>query len=208
MADEYQFSALVYDFILSRPLRPIRNSISSFILSHKHKRIIDVCCGTGEQLRLLEGNSLQLTGIDISESMLKQARKKSHNIKYIKTDWSLPLKEPLTPEVDCAIITFGLHEKRQQVYNQLFINTLKAVKPGGHILLCDFCRVKEGFTSQLIGHYCIPAIERLAGQEHFAHYRHWMKSGALEGFCRHHNLNCQTLSYHFKKCVCLYMIQK
>ena len=110
MKDEYRYTGALYDFLLSRPLRPIRFSIRSFTLENNHKRILDICCGTGEQLRLLEGNNLHLTGVDLSASMLREAKKKSNEINYLCMDWSQPQIDHGLNIIDCAIISFGLHE--------------------------------------------------------------------------------------------------
>lgn len=208
MKDEYRYSGALYDFLLSRPMRPIRSSIRSFILKNNHKRILDICCGTGEQLRLLENNNLDLIGIDLSASMLKQAKKKSNEIRYLCMDWSqLKINHGLN-NIDCAIISFGLHEKTPENHDRIFLNTIKVVKEGGQILLCDFCTVGRSLLSRITGQLFLPSIERAAGQTHFSNYRNWMGTGALEGFCERHGFYPKIVSSHFNNCVNICLIEK
>lgn len=207
MTDEYQTTAYIYDFLLSRPLRSIRLNIHAFINDQNHKRIVDICCGTGEQLRLLNPTDHELTGIDVSAGMLKQARKKSHEtITYLCMDGSQMKLEP--EHFDCAIISFALHEKKQEFHDLIFLNGLQMVRPGGHIVICDFCQLADTLSSKLFGHFLIPMVERSAGLEHFTHYKSWMQQGALEGFCTRHGYQQDLISSHFNGCVQLCSIKK
>jgi len=207
MTDEYQTTACLYDFLLSRPLRPIRLNILSFIKAHNHRRILDICCGTGEQLRLLSQHDHDLTGIDASAGMLKQARKKSsESITYMHMDGT---QIDFPPELfDCTIISFGLHEKKKENHDLLFDKGLRMVRPKGHIILCDFSQVGNSFTSKLVGNILLPIIERSAGMDHFNNYQNWMRQGALEGFCSRHGHLAIHISTHLYGCVELCAIKK
>jgi len=207
MADEYLTTAHVYDLLLSLPLRPIRLNIRSFIRDKSHKRILDICCGTGEQLRILHQADHELTGIDLSAAMLNQARKKSPEaITYLCMDGTQMNFEP--ESFDCAIISFALHEKEKKVHDRIFLKGFQMVRPGGHIVLCDFCQVADTLSSRLFGRFLLPMVEKSAGPEHFANYQSWMQQGALEGFFERHNHQPDLISSHFKGCVQLCSIKK
>ena len=47
----------------------------------KHHRVLDVGCGTGNFSLKLAGYGCEVTGIDLSEEMLAQARHKAEGIK-------------------------------------------------------------------------------------------------------------------------------
>ena len=72
--DEYQNIAAIYDVLFSRALREIRSHICTTLTHLRTKTVIDLCCGTGEQLRMLEGDDILLTGVDRSQAMLARAR--------------------------------------------------------------------------------------------------------------------------------------
>lgn len=194
--DEYKKIAAIYDFILSWPLRSIRYNILSFITSKHHKQIIDLCCGTGEQLLGLAHPDRHLTGIDLSPAMLIQARKKSpESITYLQGDATLATVE--ADFFDCAILSFALHEKSEKIHNRLFVKACDIVRPGGHIILCDFSQVTDSTLSQFFGHVLIPMVEKLAGSKHFENYQYWMRHGALESFCARHNKQPEQISSHY-----------
>jgi len=207
MRDEYQTTAYLYDFFLSRPIRPIRFNICSYIKSQNHRRILDICCGTGEQLRLLPQHDHDLTGIDTSTSMLKQAQKKSsESITYLCMDGTQI--DFTTKQFDCTIISFGLHEKKRETHDLLFREGLRLVRPKGHIILCDFSHVGNSVRSKIIGNILLPIIERTAGMDHFKNYQNWMRQGALEGFCSRHGHQARHISTHLNGCVEICAIKK
>lgn len=55
--------------MLSPFIRPIRQKIIAIIKQHRYGAILDVCCGTGEQLKMLKIHGLEGKGIDLSEAM-------------------------------------------------------------------------------------------------------------------------------------------
>ena len=205
--DDYHSTAPIYDLILSLPLRPIRKAIHTFVRRQGHQHILDICCGTGEQLRRLHGPEMELTGIDLSPAMLAQARKKSPApIAYLEMDGTR--MDFGAKRFDCAIISFALHEKSRQIHDQIFTKAMEVIRPDGHLLLCDFCRVGTGPLARFFGHSLIPMVEKHAGEEHFSNYQQWMRSGALEGFCGRHGLPVKRLGSHFGGCVQLISIIK
>ncbi len=59
------------------------------LLSHQNqhpKRILDVCCGTGTMCELLSAEGFEMSGVDLSAEMIRQAKKKASrkrlNIRY------------------------------------------------------------------------------------------------------------------------------
>jgi ubiquinone/menaquinone biosynthesis C-methylase UbiE len=46
-------------------------------LAHKPRKVLDVCCGTGSMCELLTAKGLELTGVDLSHTMIEAARKKA-----------------------------------------------------------------------------------------------------------------------------------
>lgn len=71
----------------------------------KSLKIIDISCGTGRHSIELTKRGYNMTGIDLSESQLKRAKKKakSHNLKidFQKLD---AMKMPFKKEFDVAIM--------------------------------------------------------------------------------------------------------
>lgn len=184
--DEYKNIAPRYDFLLSSAMRSLRNTICTYVKHCRARNIIDLCCGTGEQLRMLSQEDILLTGVDLSGAMLNQARSASpDSIHYLETDAShLPLP---ANEYDIVIISFALHEKPAFLHKKIFQEACRLVTYQGHIIIADYATVPTGIASWVTGKLIIPLIERFAGLDHYHNYRDWMAGGALEGFLQRQN---------------------
>ena len=202
--DEYQHIAACYDLLFSRSLRAVRSNICTYLSHCRAGKIIDLCCGTGEQLRMLSKEGILLTGVDNSSAMLARARKKSpESIRYLEADaCRLPLADG---SYDGVIISFALHEKTVLQYSAIFHEACRLLKPGGHIIIADYGRPPAGLWPRLVGNIVIPLIERTAGIAHYHNYRDWMKNGALQGFLARENPGQALLiASHFQGCIHLY----
>jgi len=72
MKNEYDIMAKIYDLVLFLFLKPIRIAVMNMLLKYKENSILDLCCGTGNQLQLLSRNGFKdLHCLDISNSMLE-----------------------------------------------------------------------------------------------------------------------------------------
>lgn len=199
--DEYHNTAAIYDLLFSRSLRNIRNNICTLISHYRAENVIDLCCGTGEQLRMLSRNDILLTGVDISPSMLARAREKSpESIHYLEADASqLPLPDA---SHDAVIISLALHEKTTLRNKAIFREACRLLRPDGHIVIADYSRPPSALSPLLLGKLVIPAIERMAGINHYHNYREWMTNGAIEGFLARENPGRTVLiSPHFHGCI-------
>ncbi|MEA2021895.1 MAG: class I SAM-dependent methyltransferase, partial [Candidatus Caldatribacteriota bacterium] len=74
MKSKYSFMAKLYDPIFYLSLKPIRIAVMNELLNYREKVILDLCCGTGNQLNLLSKHGFKnLYCLDISNSMLEIA---------------------------------------------------------------------------------------------------------------------------------------
>ncbi len=208
LKDEYKNTAAVYDLLFSRALRSIRHNICTFLTHYRAQNVIDLCCGTGEQLRMLNKNEIRLTGVDLSSSMLVRARKNSPaSIQYLEADASrLQLPDA---SYDGVIISFALHEKTALQHTAIFREACRLLRPDGHIIIADYSLPPAGISPLLLGRMLVPAIERAAGINHYHNYRDWMETGALEGFLARENPGKTTLiAPHFQGCIHLYAVSQ
>ena len=83
---EYQYSAKFYDPLLFPFIRPIRNKVIALVKRYNYKSILDVCCGTGDQLKLLKQHGFESEGIDLSDAMLSVAGKGEHKADCMHQD--------------------------------------------------------------------------------------------------------------------------
>lgn len=199
--DEYQNTARIYDLLFSHALKTLHETIRTCLNYQKATNVIDLCCGTGEQLRSLAGMNMILTGVDISQAMLNQARIKSpSSIHYFESD-ARNTKLP-SGKYDGVILSFALHEKDAKHHQSIFKEACRLVHPRGQILIADYCIPPEEILSQVLSTIGFQSIERLAGINHYHSYKDWMASGAVEGFLDRNNPGKLSLiSEHYKGCV-------
>lgn len=85
----YPNSAKYYDLLEDKKkIDKEVNFLSKHLKKAKVKTILDVGCGTGIYLVELKKNGFEVEGLDLSEYMLKEARKKDSKIKLYKKDMS------------------------------------------------------------------------------------------------------------------------
>ena len=193
MSDSYQNIAAVYNRLFSTSLKQLREDIRTYIFHRKFKKIIDICCGTGEQLTSLERPDMQLSGLDNSPAMLEQARQycgpgtELHFLDASKNVFS-------KGSFECAVISLSLHEKRPAEIQLIFENARNLVQEKGVIIIADYSPSPSSLWGKVIGKLIIPVIEKCAGSEHYNNYIKWMQTGGLEGFLSQQNQQADIIS--------------
>ncbi len=205
ITDEYRTIAPFYEKILGEILHPLRKDVRTFIHYHKHKRIIDVCCGTGKQLEMLVEPDMTLFGIDLSFAMLKEAADRE-NINFIQKD--VTEIDFDKHSFDAVLISFALHEKSSFDRDIILQKSWDLVREGGHLIIADYCRQPFSFAGILFGKLIIPLLERAAGKKHYLHYRSWMMDGALDAHIQNLSERKEIISYHFGRSVLLCAVFK
>ncbi len=121
------------------------------------KKAIDLCCGPGHFTRLLAKyfNCSEVTGVDLSEPMLKKAQEnaKKENLtdilKYIKSDVS-NLETVESKSVDLVSFMDGAHHMNStQDITKILREADRVTKPEGMIILLDPVRPKTSSTANL-----------------------------------------------------------
>lgn len=176
--DEYARFASLYDPLVGPFLRPIHKGMLAALISRQCHKVIDLCCGTGLMTGMMADAGFTPVGIDLSPSMLKVARAKHPNATFIDCD-AANLFFP-DNEFDAVTISFALHEKPLDLAYAILGEGVRVVKPGGLVLIADY-RLPVPRQSRWMG-WAIAMIERLAGKEHFTHYRNFMDNGGSESF--------------------------
>ncbi|MDQ8739030.1 methyltransferase domain-containing protein [Paenibacillus sp. LHD-38] len=115
----YDIIGMEYD--TSRKADPqITQRLINHLQVFDNSRVLDVACGTGNYTIALSQLCLKMTGTDISEEMLKNAREKSNHVIWDKADVNnLPYQEEEFSGATCilAIHHFeNLYKAFQQVY--------------------------------------------------------------------------------------------
>ena len=191
--EAYQHSAKFYDRILFPFIRPIRNRVISLVRKYRYSTILDVCCGTGDQLKLLKQHGFNGEGIDISNAMLNVARKGKPKADCFHQDATQMQYE--NAKFDLVMTAFALHEKEHETARKIVEEMFRVTTEGGDMLIVDY---ELGEKTSTLSKVLIYFIEWLAGGEHYKNFRTYNKKGGLPTLLSGMPLT-ETERYYFAK---------
>ncbi|WP_018124511.1 class I SAM-dependent methyltransferase [Desulfovibrio oxyclinae] len=199
--DEYARFAGIYDWVVGRPLGSVFRKL--ILTLPQGGGLLDVCCGTGMFAAMARERGFSVCGLDRSAPMLAVARRKRPGLPLVRADASaMPFGGE---QFHLATVTFALHEKPQFVREAILAEILRVLRPGGTILLADYCH-PHGASRPAAA--AAGLVERLAGAEHHRNYADWMRRGAAEGFLDDSGLNWERLAYGLSGVAGIYRVRQ
>jgi demethylmenaquinone methyltransferase/2-methoxy-6-polyprenyl-1,4-benzoquinol methylase len=168
----------LYDPLFEPPLRPLRQAVLTLAAATTPapRRVLDVCSGTGTQLRALRSAGYEAWGADLSPAMLRQARRRlAPGVAPLQNAKALAFR---AGAFDLAIASMALHEKRAPTAVAMLGEMIRVVRPGGHLLLADYTPSAE---ASRVGRMIRFAVERAVGGNHYRNYRAYLRGGGLDG---------------------------
>jgi demethylmenaquinone methyltransferase/2-methoxy-6-polyprenyl-1,4-benzoquinol methylase len=126
-----------YDAIV-RPIRRMRRRVVEVSGAAPGTRVLDVATGTGEQAFAFVEAGAKVIGVDISEAMLRIARRKDEgsNIDFRQADATqLPFADA---SFDIASIAFGLHEMPPIIRSEALREMARVTRSGGRLIVFDY----------------------------------------------------------------------
>ena len=176
----YGFIAQIYDPIFYLALKPVRIAVMNELLKYKDKTILDLCCGTGNQIKLLSKHGFRnLSCLDISGSMLEIAKRSDSFIKIYNEDATKTNFDNAT--FDVVIISFAIHEKDRNTQQALINEAYRIIKKDGLMLVVDY--VFDNKTTKF-GRILIRIIERMAGREHDRNFKNYIQNKGLSSLIK------------------------
>ena len=133
----YAVLAHVYDAVVS-PFRALRREVASAIEIRPGSRLLDVATGTGQQAFAFAEKAREVVGIDLSEAMLRVARRKNRfsNVSFQQADAAeLPFEND---SFDATCVSFALHEMPGSVRQRVVREMARVTKPAGSITIVDY----------------------------------------------------------------------
>ena len=174
------FIAKIYDPIFYLALKPIRIAVMNELLKYKEKIILDLCCGTGNQIKLLSKHGFSnLSCLDISDSMLEIAKRGNSSIKIYKEDATKTNFDNVS--FDVVIISFAIHEKDRNTQQGLINEAYRIIKKDGFLLVVDY--VFDNKTTKF-SKILIRLIERIAGGEHDRNFKNYIQNKGLSSLIK------------------------
>lgn len=108
------------------------------------RRVLDVCCGTGDVSLAVAREGAEVVGLDFSEPMLAVARRrvpKDGNVTFMQGDaLSLPFE---ADAFDAVTISYGLRNLADIPAG--LAGMLRVLRPGGRLLILDFGKPGNAF---------------------------------------------------------------
>lgn len=190
MDDPYRKSARIYDRIFDGMNKGLKLVGIRMFRPTKGMNILDVGCGTGTHLELYQRYQCNLSGLDLSQSMLQVAsnRLKSTAQLALGDATSMPYENA---RFDLVIAMLALHEMSPKIRPQVLCEIKRVLKKDGRILLIDFhngpYQPVQGWVSKGI----IIIAELAAGRNHFINYRNFMNEGGLDRLINQQSLQIE-----------------
>jgi ubiquinone/menaquinone biosynthesis C-methylase UbiE len=127
----YQIWSNTYDTennILIQVEEPV---VKSIVKKFTPGTALDAACGTGRYSIFLDSLGFAVTGIDLSEDMLRIAKQKNGSINYIRADLNrLPFADGKFNLVVCGL---AIHYVKN--INKVMQEFSRVLRPGGHIVI-------------------------------------------------------------------------
>jgi ubiquinone/menaquinone biosynthesis C-methylase UbiE len=183
-----------YSTFLDPLLKEIRVFTLEFADVKKGDRVLDVCCGTGDQAFYYVKKGAIVTGIDLNPEMLEIAlsRKQKYGVNdiYFKVAdaAALPFQDHI---FDIASISLALHEIESSKRDAVISEMKRVVKNDGSLIFIDF---KVPFVSNTAS-YLIKAAEYLAGKNNRESLRSYIEEGGLPILLGRNKLKQEKISY-------------
>ena len=103
-------------------------------------QVLDVCCGTGTLTSLIArrvGPDGQVIGVDLSESMLDAARKKTRNVLVTFERAEAENLPFVSGRFDKCFVSLALHEMPKQARQNTLREVRRILRPGGRLFVVD-----------------------------------------------------------------------
>ncbi|MFA5072223.1 MAG: methyltransferase domain-containing protein [Candidatus Pacearchaeota archaeon] len=154
-------------------LKGVRIKILQNSLIEKDDLVLDVCCGTGDQAFYYAQKSNHVFGIDIDPKMIGLKKKERNPALISGNARKLPFEDNY---FNLTSICLALHEKDEELRNQIINEMKRVTKKGGTIMIVDYNVPLPKNPLSLL----VKAIEFFAGKNHFACFNNYIKTGGLD----------------------------
>ena len=185
---------LNYSNLIDPLLKDLRLFTIKFAEIEARDRVLDICCGTGDQAVFFAKTGAIVAGIDLSPQMIGTALKKQKkdNLADIYFQAADAAKLPfLDPVFDVALISLALHEIESKKRDEVLSEMKRVVKKGGRLIFVDFsCPLPKSITS-----FFIKLVEFFAGAEHHQNFKSYFQEGGLLKLLERNGLKPEKMDY-------------
>jgi len=157
-------------------------------------KVLEVCCGTGDQVYYYAKAGIIADGIDLDPKMLKLARKDKRSPGLTGVSFQLADAQYLPFKDNCfdyASISFALHEKQRASRDKIIAEMKRVVSKGGALVFLDF---QVPLPRNLLPHL-VKVIEFFAGRNHYLYFKDYIGQGGLDEILKRNQHNEEKRDY-------------
>jgi len=205
-ADPYARIAPWYDKFLNRVDGPVRATAFEMSAPTGTMRVLDVGCGTGTTLEQYVDAGCHSYGVDASEAMLTQARKRLGG----KADLTFGNAEHLAFDdntFDRVLASLFLHELSDDVRSAVFSEVVRVTAPDGRIVITEFGSGDLTVRGRSIRSVSM-VIERVAGRDHKRNCKSFLASGGIPAEAGRHGLIIESSRHLGGGNMAVYVLRK
>jgi demethylmenaquinone methyltransferase/2-methoxy-6-polyprenyl-1,4-benzoquinol methylase len=175
-----------YSTIVDPILKDVRTCVVELSGIKAGDWVLDIGCGTGDQVFHYEQKGAIATGVDRNPNMIELAKRNRKRQGFNSTFRIASATELSFPDeyFDCASISLALHEMERDERNKTVSEMKRVVKKKGVLMFIDF---HSPLRRNFLG-YFIRTIEFIAGKENHKHFRDYFAQGGLNGLLKEHRL--------------------
>ena len=183
-----------YSKVIDPILRDVRLCTPEFAGMKAGDRVLDVCCGTGEQALHYARKGINATGIDLDPRMIEVAERNRRkrglgNVSFQLADaQALPFKDD---SFDYASVSLALHEKERPARDRVISEMKRVVKAEGTLVFIDLSVPLPRKAYACL----VRAVEFMAGRDHFRCFRDYIEQGGLDVLLRSNRLHEEKRDY-------------
>jgi ubiquinone/menaquinone biosynthesis C-methylase UbiE len=172
-----------YSTVIDPILKDVRTCVVELAGVKAGDWVLDIGCGTGDQVFHYAQRGAVATGVDRNPNMIALAEKNAGNRGLTQATFRIAGAAGLPfPDgyFDCASISLALHEMERDERSKAVSEMKRVVKKKGTLMFIDF---QTPLPKNLIG-YGIRAIEFIAGRDNHRCFRDYMAQCGIKGILK------------------------
>lgn len=174
VAQNHYYDGWIYGKFIDPGLGGIRKRVSRLI--SQNSIILDIGCGTGDQLFYLSEQIKSGVGVELSATMIKTCENQAqardiNNCQFLLAD-ATHLSSLTDKSFDYVITSMVIHEMPEAVRLPVLHEMIRL---GKQLILVDWIYPQPSLMKKVSTHL----VERIAGKEHYAGFKSFLKQGGM-----------------------------